>query len=375
MPDATEAELSSLTDEFYRAALNGGTWQPAMARLKTIANGSKIHFARVGPQGDWQHFYRECDPYYEATFMEPHLKNPFLPYLTEVGPLNVVTDQTLMPKSEFRKTAMFNEWYVPQGDHSSIVCKISVAGSLGILAVQRGGAQPDFDDRDTSLFRALVPVVARAAEFHVRFGGRDIKRKTPGGGSVGQIVVDGVGRVLIMNASAETLLAHAGSDLALRHGRLFAGEPLNRQALRTVIATVCGSMGHNQRTRGDVLIRCGTTGLPRLALTIVPYTAETSPDLPVARAALVVIQDLSPSVVPGFPQYLRGLFELTQKEAELGAVLVSGRSLQYYASQQQVSYETARTHLRNIFQKTATSRQGELVALLNRVLRVSHYTN
>lgn len=375
MPDATEAELSSLTDEFYRAALDGGTWQPAMARLKKIANGSKIHFSRVSPQGDWRHFYRECDPYYEAMFLEPHLKNPFLPYLTEVGPLNVITDQSVMPKSEFRKTAMFNEWYVPQGDHSSIVCKISVAGILGILAVQRGGSQPDFDDRDISLFRALVPVVARAAEFHVRFGGIRINKATPGSGPVGQIVVDGVGRVLTMNASAEALLAQSGNDLALRHGRLLAGEPLNRQALRKAIATVCGAMGQNQRTRGDVLIRCGATGLPHLALTIVPFTSETSLDLPVARAALVVVQDLSPSVVPGFPQHLRGLFELTQKEAELGAVLVSGRSLQSYASQHQVSYETARTHLRNIFQKTATSRQGELVALLNRVLRVSHYTN
>lgn len=370
MAHATEAELSLLTDEFHRAALNGGIWQPAMARLKKIANGSKIHFARVRSQDDWQHFHTECDPYYEATFLEPHLENPFLPYLTKADSTDVVTDQSVMPKNEFRKTAMFNEWYVPQGDHSSIVCKFSVAGSLGVLAVQRGGCQPDFDDRDISLFRALVPVVARAAEVNVRFGPIAIKKEALEGAPVGQIVVDALGRVLTMNASAETLFAEPGNELVLRHGRLSARESLNRKALHKTISLIC--MGQYQLASGDVLIRCLATGLPRLALTIVPFISQTSPDLPVARAALILVQDLSPSVAPGFSQHLRRWFDLTQKEAELGAVLVAGRSLQCYASQHRISYETARTHLRNIFLKTATSRQGELVALLNRVMRISY---
>lgn len=373
MPNTKEAELSRLAEDFYQAALDGGRWKPAMARLRKIANGSKVHFARVRSNGDWQHFHRDCDPYYQATFLEPQLKNPFLPYLTEVGSLTVFTDQSVMPKHEFRKTALFNEWYLPQGDHSSIVCKVSVAGNLGVLAVQRGGSQPDFDDRDISLFRALAPVMARAAEFHVRFGHIANKNETLGGGAVGQIVVDGLGRVLTMNASAETLLARPGNDLVLAHGRLSAAGSASGEALRKEISLVCGAGGQNQRTSGDILIRCLATGLPRLALTIVPFVSEMSSDLPVARAALILVQDLSPSVAPGFSQHLRGLFELTQKEAELGAVLVSGQSLQHYASEHRVSYETARTHLRNIFLKTATSRQGELVALLNRVMRVSHY--
>jgi DNA-binding CsgD family transcriptional regulator len=278
-----------------------------------------------------------------------------------------------MPKSEFRKTAMFNEWYLPQGDHSSIVCKVPVAASLGVLAVQRGGSQPDFDVRDISLFRALAPIVARAAEFHVRFGHVEIGSDNPGSATVGQMVVDGLGEVLIMNANAETFLTQSANDLTLRHGRLSAGEPVSRRALRRAVAAVCGSQHPDQRTGGDVLIRCPVTGSPRLALTVVPFMSEMSLDLPVARAALIVVQDLLPRDAPWFSQALRGLFDLTQKEAELGAVLVSGRSLQSYASEHQVSYETARTHLRNIFQKTATARQGELVALLNRVMRMSDH--
>ncbi len=369
MTAVAQTERSLLVDELYRAALEGGQWQPAMARLKKLVKGSKVHFARICPADTWLSFYKECDPYYETAFIEAHLKNPILSYLTGIRSLDVFTDQSVMPKSEFRKTAIFNEWYVPQGDHSSIACKIPVAGMAGVLAVQRGGHQPDFDDDDVSLLRELAPVIARAAELQLHLGHKHLDMQATVSPHLGQIIVDACGKVLSMNDYAETLLAEPANDLTLVGGRLSAGQC--GDALRSAIAAGCGPVCGYPAKSGNVLIRCTKTGSPLLALTIAPFVTAMASDLPVARAALILINDLSPKVSADFPEQLRGLFELTQKEAALAVILMLGHSLQYYMAHQQVSYETARSHLRNIFLKTATARQGELVALLNRVMRLS----
>jgi DNA-binding CsgD family transcriptional regulator len=54
-------------------------------------------------------------------------------------------------------------------------------------------------------------------------------------------------------------------------------------------------------------------------------------------------------------------FGLTPAEARLALHLVAGESLRSAAVKLSITYETARTHLKNIFHKTGTCRQAELV--------------
>jgi DNA-binding CsgD family transcriptional regulator len=58
---------------------------------------------------------------------------------------------------------------------------------------------------------------------------------------------------------------------------------------------------------------------------------------------------------------LRCHFGLTPAEARLALHLVVGESLRSAAVKLSITYETARTHLKNIFGKTGTRRQAELV--------------
>lgn len=63
-------------------------------------------------------------------------------------------------------------------------------------------------------------------------------------------------------------------------------------------------------------------------------------------------------------EMLRGLFDLTPRESGVAAGLAQGKSLGQVAQDFTISPETARVHLRNIFAKTGTSRQGELIAMI-----------
>jgi len=67
------------------------------------------------------------------------------------------------------------------------------------------------------------------------------------------------------------------------------------------------------------------------------------------------------------PAIVAALYELTPREAELACALTSGMTLEQAAEQLGMTYETARSHLRRIFDKTETTRQSELIVLLARL--------
>ena len=57
-------------------------------------------------------------------------------------------------------------------------------------------------------------------------------------------------------------------------------------------------------------------------------------------------------------------FGLTQAEARVALHLVAGETLRSAEVKLSITYETARTHLKNIFNKTGTSRQAELLVVI-----------
>jgi DNA-binding CsgD family transcriptional regulator len=61
---------------------------------------------------------------------------------------------------------------------------------------------------------------------------------------------------------------------------------------------------------------------------------------------------------------------MTDSEAQLAAHLVRGEDLRTAAARLGITYGTARARLTEIFQKTSTHRQSELVKLLLGTLRV-----
>ena len=66
----------------------------------------------------------------------------------------------------------------------------------------------------------------------------------------------------------------------------------------------------------------------------------------------------------GYSEEQIAQFGLTFAESHLAVRLAEGRTIAEAAKIAGVSMATARTHLRNIFSKTATSRQSELALLL-----------
>ena len=64
------------------------------------------------------------------------------------------------------------------------------------------------------------------------------------------------------------------------------------------------------------------------------------------------------------PELLQTFYDLTPAEAELVVLLAEGVSLEEAAKRRGVTINTVRSQLKNVFAKTDTNRQGELIRLV-----------
>lgn len=129
----------------------------------------------------------------------------------------------------------------------------------------------------------------------------------------------------------------------------------------------------------DLLDRClGTSGIrPKPAAYSVrkPECEDTihilgiplyASDSGAERTASVLIKDSSQTTA--VPSHLfKSLYGLTEKESRLAHALMNGMTLNEYCEKVFVTINTARTHLKSIYRKTSTNRQGELISLLSRL--------
>lgn len=79
---------------------------------------------------------------------------------------------------------------------------------------------------------------------------------------------------------------------------------------------------------------------------------------------LLVATKLGTSLMVPSPSILTGLFDLSPAEARLASALASGGVLKEISAEHGITVRTARSYLEQVFRKTGTRQQSELVALL-----------
>jgi DNA-binding CsgD family transcriptional regulator len=80
-------------------------------------------------------------------------------------------------------------------------------------------------------------------------------------------------------------------------------------------------------------------------------------------AVWVLINDPRRPTGPPVP-HLQALFKMTPAEARLAIRLATGETLRAAAGELGITYGTARTRLTQLFRKTNTQTQGQLIRLL-----------
>jgi DNA-binding CsgD family transcriptional regulator len=170
---------------------------------------------------------------------------------------------------------------------------------------------------------------------------------------LGFVALDENGTVLKVNEKARTLL-QANGAISIKQGRLAFGKSSDRALFDSHFRTACTESAQCSMpvTRDHGPTYC----------LLIAGASQFKGDDP-ALAVVVLISDPAPRLSPSTGR-LRRFFGFTPAEARLAVLLVRGATLTEAAVMMRTTVHTTRAHLKSIFRKTSTNRQGELIYIL-----------
>lgn len=236
---------------------------------------------------------------------------------------------------------------------------------LNFFGMQRSPEQPEFSYEELSIFDGFLPHLRRAVGLYTRLMqqrcGPAAERLALERVDRGVIICDASFRVAFRNGKADDILKRNVGLWVNSDGMLVArGSKSTRQFAVLLSAAVEASIA--RRELEDQIFSL-EQGPQRITLVVTPLQGAGVGSM--AQGVLVTLHDWSWGTQIS-DDLLKTLFDLTDAEATVAAKLVSGQSLSDIAVTSGRSRETIKYHLNNIFRKTGTRRQGELVSLLSR---------
>lgn len=180
--------------------------------------------------------------------------------------------------------------------------------------------------------------------------------------AVGVALVDAAGTVVWSNRYLDDIAAE-DDGLTIAAGRLRVHNPVQATALGRLMGRVNERRSDAEGTAGAVLaIDRRRNERPYLVAAFsFPHGHPTAQ----RNQHVVAVFVADPERRMSLPAAdLETLFGLTPAESQVAALLASGDRLDLAARKLGVTTGTARTHLKHIFDKTGTGRQGELARLL-----------
>ena len=324
----------------------------------------------VSGRGEWL-FESPANPAEREAYATEHsARNPWFISSLDYRPGRVMTGEDLLESRALRRTDFYRHCLKPLGLYHRLCGVVSRRDDVVYYAdVLRGRTQPAFDDDDRTLFGSILRHLTVSLENHWRLlnarGENRALRSIMDRIDSAVFVVDASSRVLLANARSEGLLEEF-EGLEVRAGRIAAASRAEDLALREAIAEEAAapcSIGADAR----ILTVSNPRGLHPLVLSITPAGDGVQEASGAHRPAAVLIARNPHPTYDLDRCAFASLFELTPAQTRLAGVMFAGHGLSEASRLLRVSENTVRSHLKQIYQKTHTHSQIELVHLHSRL--------
>ncbi len=234
------------------------------------------------------------------------------------------------------------------------------------LRIMRPTGSSPFDKKEQELISLIAPHFARALEIRTRLSHSEIVNQIYADAmdrlAVGGIVLDEGGKLVAMNSIAQSLLERR-DGIVVMNGSIRAVSTQEDKALQKLIKFALETEPGNGDRLTQALSISRPSGARDLGIVVNPIRLSARVGDRWGHGAAIFIRDAEIGVKTD-PAVLRQLFGFTQAEASLAMQLAKGDSLEQAAAEQSIRYNTARAHLRSMFEKTGVTRQAELVRIL-----------
>ena len=255
--------------------------------------------------------------------------------------------------------------FAPEGPILSVLAP-DLAPLSPAIVVWRLRDGPPVTDAQIEIADRVIPHVARALEFQSALGGSESAQlalaevidRIP----TGVFVLDRKRKPLIVNRMGHRILESRDGFGLDADGPIGADADATK-ALRKLIDTAVTPLPGREFAGGGFMALKRPSGLRGYPVLVTPILGKSPHGTADEAAALVFISD------PEFREItitdvLISVYELTPAEAELAQLLAQGNSLEEAAAARGVTLNTARSQLKQVFAKTDTNRQGQLLQLV-----------
>ncbi len=368
-----DARALQLVELIYAGTIDSSAWDYFVEQLSDLCGGAAVIFSVQLPNGPPLAYHLAR---YEEALSELPQK-----YLLE-GRLpwgSILDDQFKgrfalasenfpdadVPDTPFYKEAMEPQGLAPCAPIVHVIANDPERPISGIGIWRRQGGRP-FTEDDLTFCNRLVPHLDRAFEIHGRFG--DIRNQHGSMAEVldripvGIIMVDAAGQPVLVNRMAEEMTRNHDGISAGPEG-VRGANARESQRLRERLGEAIAQGISDSPGRNTVMSLSRPSGKRPYTVVVAPLLSHVDGRRTHDAVAALFVADPDATGI-STTDFLQALYGLTPAEAELVALLAAGRSLEEAAAERGVTISTIRSQLKQVFLKTQTKRQGQLVRLV-----------
>jgi|GEM_PF-2429941 len=282
----------------------------------------------------------------------------------------VFSDVEIVDEKQWENSSIYNDLLIYDESRYTMFVNLPVqAGIVAAQAFMRSKEEGHFTRDDVARFERLLPHIGRAVRLRRAFsamrtelhGLRAALDRLP----TAMAVLDGVGRVVCLNARGEQLVERR--HMIVHGHRLTSSSPRTASAMAVAIKATAQLVepGVVAGTPPPPVVEVVRDGAPPLSLIFLPLHPHhrLRQDSDANARVLVVVHDPVHTMRLDVDVVAK-LHGLTATEASLAVALAEGQSAAEIAEARHSSEHTVRTHLKRILEKTGTHRQADLVRVL-----------
>jgi DNA-binding CsgD family transcriptional regulator len=363
MFELDQARLPIAIDSFYEAALAPELWPSALDTLSAAAGGIGALMLYMPHTGTaWSAHTPSLNASVQAFFDEGwHAQNSRVPRGLQAVAAghSVFSDEMLFRPGELDREPIQIGLFDRYGLRSFAGFELVPAGVAG--AIERG--KHPFQEWELEAIRRALPHLSRASAFSLVRGNAHSDGVLDALSllNCAAVLVDYRGCVLRMNAAAEPICR---SSFKIEKQQLVPLHVGSRHAFTALINSAIAPARPNEI---PVLFPVYVSRPARRPIWVqVMPIAGSIQDFFRFGKAVVLLKDPDLQAVSAAAEFQRN-FNLTDAESRVAEYLSQGLSLNAIGLELGIAITTVRTHLQSIYSKTDTRRQGELIALLNRI--------
>ncbi len=368
----SQDQVLDLISQIYDAGLDANRWGDTLEKFTTAvqAQESILRIIDVKRKGIVRYYHHNKDPHWLKAYGDHFIKiDPYMALLHQSTKPVIDCTQHLIPDREIRKIPFYHEYLAPTNTHYGAGGLIEVnAASKIYLTFQRSFNKGGFTNEHLKLFKILVPHINKSILIGNRTRQLALEAETLKNSlsliNRAILLVNRRGETLFANCAAEELVSkHQGLALTPQ-GLTLSVRSEHRRLQETIFNATTKRSNDSIPTAGGMKYHYpGNENW--MSILVSPLNPETVDfDFETTRCALIFLSENRPD--PGInPGIVSEIYKLTSAEAKITVLLCQGMTLNQIAEQLRISSNTARTHLKAIFDKTDTSRQAELISLVN----------